>query len=119
MNTLKFKLFLLSRLPIAYLAGLKLEESTDEKASISIKYKFLTQNPFRSIYFACLAMAAELATGLLALMHIKKSRASVSILVVGMHASFYKKAVGKITFTSEDGKKMEQTIQEAIKDGEG
>jgi hypothetical protein len=65
----KLRLFMLRKLPMAWLAGLRLTALTPAAATVTIRYKYLTQNPFRSIYFACLAMAAELASGIQAMLH--------------------------------------------------
>ena len=65
LNSFKFKLFLLKELPMGFLAGMKVRELTEEKGVVTIPYKYLTKNPFKSMYFACLAMAAELSTGIL------------------------------------------------------
>ncbi|MFD2512992.1 PaaI family thioesterase [Pontibacter locisalis] len=105
----KFKLFMLSKLPMAYMADLRVTSIEEDRATVTIPYKYLNKNPFNSIYFACLGMAAELSTGVLCMMHVYKSDPAVSMLVVHMEADFTKKAVGKITFICEDGK----TIQEA------
>lgn len=117
-NPLKFKLFLLSRLPMAFFAGLKLEKVSENEGSVSLKYGYFTKNPFRSVYFACLAMAGELASGVLCMVHTSSS-IPVSILVVNMEADFKKKAVGKIVFTSKDGQAIHDAVQESIRTGEG
>jgi len=41
------------------------------------------------------------------------------MLVVKMNAEFYKKAVGKIRFTSTDGVLIEEAIEKSIASGEG
>ncbi|HEX8428501.1 DUF4442 domain-containing protein [Hymenobacter sp.] len=117
-NPLKLRLFMLRSLPMAYLAGLRLREITPERAVITVTYKYLTKNPFRSIYFACLSMAAEMASGLLAMMYTQGA-GRVSMLVVGMEAEFTKKAVGLIAFTSEDGSRIAQAIADSRASGEG
>ncbi|WP_139925723.1 DUF4442 domain-containing protein [Hymenobacter sp. DG01] len=117
-NPLKLRLFMLRRLPMAYLAGLRVAALRPEAATVTVRYKYLTQNPFRSIYFACLSMAAEMASGLLAMMHVQ-SGPPVSMLVVGLEAEFTKKAVGLIRFTSEDGAAIGQAIAESRATGEG
>ena len=60
-NSFKMKLFMLMKLPFGFLAGLKITKINSQKASVSIPYKYLNKNPFRSIYFAALSMAAELS----------------------------------------------------------
>ncbi|HEX8327959.1 MAG TPA: DUF4442 domain-containing protein [Hymenobacter sp.] len=114
----KLRLFMLRKLPMAWLAGLRLTELTAEGAAVSIRLKYLTQNPFRSIYFACLAMAAELASGMQAMMHVQAG-GPVSMLVVNMQGNFTKKAVGLIVFTCPDGAAIAQAIAESRATGEG
>jgi len=114
----KLRLFMLRKLPLAWLAGLRLAALTPEVATVSIRYKYLTQNPFRSIYFAALAMAAELASGIQAMMHTQGG-GPVSMLVVGLQAEFKKKAVGLITFTCPDGAAIAAAIAESRAMGEG
>jgi len=114
----KLRLFLMQKLPMAWLAGLRLRELTPEHAVVTIRYKYLTQNPFRSVYFACLAMAAEFASGIQAMMHVQAG-SPVSMLVVGMQADFTKKAVGVIYFSCPDGPQIAQAVAESRATGEG
>ncbi len=109
---------MLSRLPMAYMADLRVSSLTDTSAAVTIPYKYLTKNPFNSIYFACLGMAAELSTGVLCMMHIHKSDPAVSMLVVNMQAEFTKKAVGKITFSCHDGAVIEAAATQTKATGE-
>ena len=115
----KLKLFMLAKLPMGFLAGLKIETINLETSIVSIRYGYLTKNPFRSIYFACLAMAGELASGSLGLLYTYKSKPTVSMLVVNMEATFSKKAVGKIYFTCSDGLLIQSAIEESKRTGEG
>ena len=118
-SPVKLRLFLLSGLPMAYLAGLRIASLAPDQASVTIRYKYLNKNPFRSIYFACLSMAAELSTGVLCMMHVYKARPSVSMLVTSMEANFTKKAVGKITFTCREGLLIQQAAERTKATGEG
>ena len=108
----KLKLFMLRKLPMAWLAGLRLTALTPEAATVTIRFKYLTQNPFRSIYFACLAMAAELASGIQAMMHVQAG-GPVSMLVTSIQGDFTKKAVGLIRFTCPDGPQIAQAVPRA------
>ncbi|MBC5992782.1 DUF4442 domain-containing protein [Pontibacter cellulosilyticus] len=115
----KFRVFLLAKLPMAYLAGLRIKSLSTDAASVTIPYKYLNKNPFRSIYFACLSMAAELSTGVLCMMQVYKASPSVSMLVMHMEADFTKKAVGIITFTCNDGQKIKKAADHTKATGEG
>ena len=119
LNPFFFKLFLLLKLPMAFLAGLKLKELTDEHAVVLMKYKYLNKNPFGYIYFACLSMAGQLASGMLAASIAYKSNPKISMLVVGVKINFTKKAVGTILFECNQGKEILATIQKSIDTGEG
>lgn len=119
LSPVKLRLFLLAKLPMAYLAGLRVTALTEERATVRIRYKYLNKNPFRSIYFACLSMAAELSTGVLCMMQVYKSSPTVSMLVTQMEADFTKKAVGKIYFTCADGKAIAEAAARTKQTGEG
>lgn len=64
-------------------------------------------------------MAAEMSTGVLAMAHVYKREPGVSMLVLKIKGDFNKKAVGRTSFTCEDGQLIKQTIEEAIFSGEG
>jgi hypothetical protein len=77
-HPVKFRMFLFSRLPSAYFAGVRIREVDEKHCVVTVPYKWFTQNPFRSTYFACLSMAAELSTGSLAMAHLYKLKPAVS-----------------------------------------
>ena len=64
-------------------------------------------------------MAAEMSTGMLAMMFTKESNPSVSMLVTHLEADFVKKATGITTFTCKQGKEINAIIEKAILTGEG
>lgn len=118
-HPLKFRVFLFMNLPAAYIAGVRLRQVDEQHCVVSIPYKWLNQNPFKSIYFACQAMAAEMSTGALAMLHLYKRQPPVSMLVTKMESVFTKKATERIWFTCNDGNAILQTIENAIETGEG
>ncbi len=118
-NPIKLKVFLFKNLPMAYLAGLRIKSLSAQQAEVTIAYTYLTKNPFKSIYFACLGMAAELANGAISMMYLHKAEPSVSMLVVNMQAEFSKKAVGVITFTCADGEAIGAAVREAQQNHNG
>src|SRR5687768_8399045 len=89
-NRFKFSLFLLYKLPSAWLAGVRVHTMSAGSCTTVVPYRWLSQNPFRSTYFACLAMAAEMSSGVLAMAHADAAPAKVSMLVTGMEAIFLK-----------------------------
>lgn len=118
-SPLKFRLYLLAKLPAAFFAGVRVRAVGMESATVTVPYTWFSQNPFRSTYFACLAMAAEMSTGLLAMLHTYRRQPPVSMLVTGLEATYYKKATGITSFYCADGNAVAQAIQEALRTGEG
>lgn len=117
MNYFKQKLFFLLKLPMGFLAGLRIVTLQEEQCVVKVKHSYFTKNPFKSIYFACQAMAAELSTGMLCFEAVKEH--NMALLVVGMEANYTKKAVGKISFSCSEGKEIQATVQKALKSGKG
>ncbi len=115
----KLNKFLFFKLPSAFLCGVRVKNIDLEHCVVTVKHRWINQNPFNSMYFAVQAMAAELSTGALVMYHIKKSGQKISMLVFSNKSNFTKKATGKITFTCSEGQKIEEIIQKAVETGEG
>lgn len=118
-HPLRFRLFLLAKLPSAYFTGVRVLQVGEESCSVSVPYKWFSKNPFHSTYFACLAMAAEMSTGVLSMAHVFKRKPAVSMLVTGLEAKYFKKAAGITVFTCDDGMAIRTAINEAVSTGNG
>jgi hypothetical protein len=114
----KMRLFFFKNLPSCWFWGVKVKECTTDRCIVTIPYKWTNKNPFRSVYFAALCGAGELSTGTLAQIAIY-DRGRISMLVTEVEASFTKKATGLISFVCEEGKAIQETVQNAIDTGEG
>jgi hypothetical protein len=110
---LPFRFFLLAKLPLAFLAGVRIKEITKESCTTVLRFKWINQNPFRSMYFAAMHMAAELSSGLLFYQYTGEDK--FSMLLLNTEASYHKKAKGTITFKCAHGKEAYQAIKEDIK----
>ena len=119
LHPLKFKLFTFFKLPAVFFSGIRVINAEPMFCETTVPFKWLTQNPFRSTYFASLSMAAELCSGILVMMATQGIKPRVSMLVVEMKAVFYKKAVKVTTFRCNDGDKIFKAVSSAIESGEG
>ena len=117
-HPVKFRMFLFSKLPSAYFAGIRIKSFDENRCEVTVPYKWFSQNPFRSTYFACLSMAAEMSTGALSMGYLYKKKPRVSMLVIRTEGEYFKKAVDKTTFTCEDGALIRQAIEESVSTGE-
>ncbi|GAB4329707.1 MAG: DUF4442 domain-containing protein [Flammeovirgaceae bacterium] len=113
----KFRLFTATKVPLGFIAGMKITHLSLEKCQTTIPFKFLNINPFKSIYFAAQSMAAELSTASLAMLAMEGIKPSFAFIIVSMEATFTKKATDKVTFTCEDGKIVQDAIRECIETG--
>lgn len=118
-SRLRFGFFMFLKLPSAFFSGVRLRKLNEQEAVVSVPYKWFSQNPFKSTYFACQAMAAEMSTGVLALGHIHQRKPSVSMLVTQLQANYFKKASERVYFTCAMGNDIKETIENAIATGEG
>ena len=111
--------FLLFKLPSAYLCGVRVKAITHDSCIVSVKHRWINQNPYRSMFWAVQGMAAELTTGALLTDKIKQKGANISMLVANNNAQFSKKATGRITFVCNQGHLIDKAIDTAISTMEG
>jgi len=119
LNKLKLSLYFLKHMPMGFFNKLRVIEIDDEKASVSVPFNYFTKNPFKSMYFAVQSMAAELASGVIAINEVNNASVPVSMLVLNMEAQFVKKAKSKIIFTCNDGQKIKNAVKQAVETNEG
>ena len=111
--------YLLLKLPAAYLCGVRLRSIDQNRAEVGVRFRWINQNPFKSMFWAVQGMAAELACGILVMQSLRAQDASISMLLVGTQGEFTKKARGKILFTCQDGAIVESAVAQCLKTGAG
>lgn len=115
----KLNTFMIFKLPSAYFCGVRTKSINANECVVTVKHRWINQNPFNSMFWAVQGMAAEFSTGALMIAKIKESGKCVSMLVTSNTTKFTKKATGKITFSCHDGKLIDEALQRAIETGEG
>lgn len=114
-----FRKVLFFKIPIAWIAGIRLESFSEDSCQVRVKLTRWSQNPFKSMFWAVQGMAAEFTTGFLCMDRVQKTGKKISMLLVEQNAKFTKKAVGKIIFTCDEGNKIDEILKQAIDTGEG
>jgi len=117
-NSLKFRLLLLKILPMGYLSGMRIKELNEEKCIVTVPYKWINKNPFKSTFWAVLGMAAEMSSGALIVMYIYGQKPTISLLVSKCESEFVKKASDITTFICNDGLIIKKAVTEAIQTSE-
>ena len=115
----RVNLFMLLKLPLAYIGGVRVKTLSEEQATVKITHKWMNQNPFKSMFWAAQGMAAEMSTGILVMKAIEDSKENTSMLVTHQEANFYKKATGKILFTCKGGDEIRKAIKMSKQNKEG
>ena len=115
----KVNAFMFFKLPLAYLGGVKVAEIKGEEATVTIKHRWMNQNPYKSMFWAAQGMASEMSTGVLMMQAIENSGRKVSMLVTHQESVFTKKATGRINFICKDGALVKNAIEASIKTGKG
>ena len=114
-----FNSFLFFKLPSAWWCGVRLRYLDATTAVVTVRHRWINQNPFKSMFWAVQGMAAELSTGAMVIDQIRHSGESISMLVASNKAVFTKKARGRIRFKCEDGHLIRDALEYTITTGEG
>ena len=102
--------WMLFKLPAAWLTGVRILSISDTKCEVKVRFKWINQNPYRSMFWAVQGMAAELTTGMLLTKSIQESNTNISMLLISNKSNFYKKDVGKIKFICDQGETAKELI---------
>jgi hypothetical protein len=106
-------LYLWRMLPLAAFAGLRVVRLDEQACTVRLPGGWRTRNPFASTYFAAQAMAAEMSTGAPGLVLREDAPRPVSMLVLGVRASYSKRLTGPGVFTCEDVAAIRAAIERA------
>lgn len=109
----RFAAYAMRHVPIAVFAGIQVVAVDGTVCRVSVPYSRRTTNPFRSTYFAALAAAGELCTGILAMAHLYDHRTRVAMLMVNCSATFLKKATDVTVFECTQGADVAAVIERA------
>jgi len=113
-----FRAYLWTRLPLAACAGLRLRSIDGSSCTVSLPGGWRTRNPFGSTYFAAQAMAAEMSTGVPALVLVQGAPASLALILREVRAVFTKRIQGRSSFTFSDVAGMQAVVERAARSGE-
>ena len=114
LNSFYFRSYLLWNLPMGFISGMRVKKLNEDQCIVSVPYKWINKNPFKSTFWAVLGMAGEMSTAALILQYTYKHKPSFSTLPLKCEADFNKKAVGITSFICEDGKLVKDKLDKAI-----
>jgi hypothetical protein len=113
-SPIQYNIYNFFKLPSVWWCGIRVKYVNEESCLVSVKHRWINQNPFKSMFWAVQGMAAELSTGLLLMNEISRGKKSFSMLVLNNKANFSKKATGRISFSCDQGRQIIDSINLAI-----
>ena len=113
----QYNLYNFFKLPSVWWCGIRVKSVNEESCLVSVKHRWINQNPFKSMFWAVQGMAAELSTGLLLMNEIARTKKSFSMLVLNNKANFSKKATGRISFSCDQGSQIKECLNKSISSG--
>lgn len=114
-NRWKLRLWMLRHLPMGMLTGMRIQSVTEEGCVVVLKERWWIRNPFGSVFWAVMGMAAELSTGALVYVYAGKE---VKFILVGIEGTFFKKVKGKSYYFCPAGSDVLRKIEEIPKAGD-
>lgn len=117
-KTFFLRFFALTKVPMIWFLSPVVERLDEKKTIIKIPLKRKTKNHLHSMYFGAMCAAADIAGGLCAMEHIRRSGEKVSLSFKDFHADFLKRAEGDTYFENSQGEEIAQFIQEVISSGQ-
>jgi hypothetical protein len=118
LSPLFFKAYLSAKLPLAFWAGLRVARLDDAGCTVRMPGGWRTRNPFGSTYFAAQLMAAEMATGAVAMLLVRTTAPRLAFILREVKGGFMKRIKGPSTYTFGDVAGMRAVIERAMASGE-
>jgi hypothetical protein len=119
MNKKNFKvtaflnMFGLAKVPLILFCTPRVVEMTDKKFIVKIPLSYRTKNHLNSMYFAALAVGAEISVAAPAVVAINEGKLKIDFVFKDFKANFLKRADGDVHFVCEEVSEVISLIEEA------
>ncbi len=120
LSAMRWKMYLLGliKIPMLRFVSPKLLEIDDEKVRVKIRLRRRTKNHLNSMYFAALAVGADVTGGIQVFYFAEQMGKKVSFAFKGMNAQFLKRAETDTFFESLEGNKVKAAFEQSLSTGE-
>lgn len=120
LKSMQWKMFLLGffKIPMMHFVRPQLLEIDEEKVKLKIRLRRRTKNHLNSMYFAALAVGADVTGGIQVFYFAEKHGKKVSFAFKGMNAQFLKRAETDTIFESNQGHVVAAAVKKSMETGE-
>jgi hypothetical protein len=112
-NTLYLRYFGLTKIPLLFYLKPSVVEKSEKRVVIKIPLSRRSKNHQGSMYFAALAMGADVSVGLLAVELINRQEEKISFIFKDFNAEFYRRATADVFFSCDQGSEIAQLVKKA------
>lgn len=117
-ETLGLWSFGFTKIPLLFYCRPRVVRLDDDVTVVRIPLRRRTRNHLGSMYFGALAVGADCAGGLGAMMQIRRTGRPISLVFGGFQAEFLKRPTADVDFTCRDGAAVAGLVQRALASGE-
>ena len=100
---------MMRNLPMGLASGMAIEFLDPDRCRVILKDRFWIHNPFGSVFWAVMSMAAELSTG--SLIYAWCSGNDVKFILTGVEGKFIKKLRGRSFYICQSGQEVKQKLE--------
>lgn len=112
--TLFIRTFGIFKVPLIWYVRPKVLELNARRVVVRIPLRRRTRNHLKSMYFGTLAIGADIAGGMLAIMMLRQLKVDVSFVFADIKGEFLKRPEGDVHFTCEDGAAIRDLVNKTI-----
>ncbi len=112
-NTFYLRYFGLTKIPLLFYVKPSVVEKSEKRVVIKIPLSRRSKNHHGSMYFAALAMGADVSVGLLAVELINRQEKKISFIFNDFNAEFYRRATADVFFSCDQGSEIAQLVKKA------
>ncbi len=112
--TLFIRAFGMLKVPLIWYVRPRVLELNAQRVVVKIPLRWLTKNHLNSMYFGALAIGADVAGGMLAIMMLRQLKVDVSFVFADIKGEFLKRPEADVHFTCNDGPGIRDLVYRTI-----
>lgn len=110
--------FGLIKVPMIFTVRPRVQWIDEQGCGILVPLRRKTENHYRTMYFGAIVVGADCAAGILAMHRLPRFDKPISLLFQAVQIDFLRRPDGDLVLVSQDGARMTQSMEEAVRTGQ-